>query len=206
MAAVIQLIPNGLRLAPERKVIKAAEYQTYLDARAVIESAQVQAAALRAEAQQAFAAEQARGYAEGQARAADELAEQLMEASDRILDYLASIEQDMTELVSQATAKVLGRLPPEEVVLAVVRESLRQARDQKRVTLRVAPGQVETVRDHLAQIAAERAGMNTLEVVGDDRVGAGGCLIETPMGLVDARLETQLRNLRERLSHRFTDR
>ncbi|CAK0768632.1 type III secretion protein L [Gammaproteobacteria bacterium] len=206
MVAVVRLMADGWRLAPEKKIIKAADYQGYLDARALIEVAQSEADALRIEAQQAFAAEQARGYAEGQARAAEALANQLLDAGDRILDYLSGIESEMAELVSQATAKVLGRLPPEDLVLAVVREALRHARDQKRVTLRVAPEQLEIVRDHLTEIAAEQGGMSSLDVVGDDRVGAGGCLIETPMGLVDARLETQLRNLRERLSHRFTDR
>ncbi|MEI6413237.1 MAG: HrpE/YscL family type III secretion apparatus protein [Pseudomonadota bacterium] len=206
MVAVVRVIPGGLRLAPEQKIIKAADYQVYLEARALIAAAQAEADTLRAEAQQAFTAEQARGYADGQEQAADALSNQLMEASDRILDYLSGVENDMTELVSQATAKVLGRLPPQDLVMAVVQEALRHARDQKRITLRVAPEQLEIVRERLAEIAGEYAEMNSLDVVGDERVGAGGCLIETPMGLVDARLETQLRNLRERLSHRFTDR
>lgn len=203
---IVRLIPDSLGFSPERKIIKAAEYQAYLEAQALIAAAQAQAAALRADAERALSAEQARGYAEGQAQAADELADQLLEASGRILDYLAGIEHEMADLVSQATAKVLGRLPPEDLVLAVVREALRQTRDQKRATLRVAPAQVEMVRAHLAEITVEQPGMSSLDVVGDDRIGAGGCIIETPMGIVDARLDTQLRNLRERLSHRFTDR
>jgi flagellar biosynthesis/type III secretory pathway protein FliH len=57
--------------------------------------------------------------------------------------------------------------------------------------LRVSP------RDHpvlQAQFGAE------LDVVADERVAAGGCLIETTGGTLDARLEIQLRRLLDTLT------
>jgi flagellar assembly protein FliH len=38
-----------------------------------------------------------------------------------------------------------------------------------------------------------------VEIAADDRVELGGCLLETPSGTLDSRLEVQLANLRRTL-------
>ena len=206
MAEVVRLTPGLMRLAPDRPVLKAADYQDYLAAQALIEAAKAEAEAIRARAQAAYAEERARGYADGRAEAEDQVADRFMEASEQILEYLAGLEMEMAEIVHQAVEKVLGELDETDLVQRVVRHALRQARDQKRVLIRVAIGQGEAIQAQLDELLRGFAEIGALDVTEDPRVRPGGCLLETPMGVVDARLETQLENLRQRLTQRFASR
>jgi flagellar assembly protein FliH len=72
----------------------------------------------------------------------------------------------------------------------MVHEAMSEVRSKDGVVLRVSP------REHAAlqaQLGAE------LEVLADERVAAGGCLIETTGGTLDARLDIQLRRLADTL-------
>jgi flagellar assembly protein FliH len=72
------------------------------------------------------------------------------------------------------------------VVLDLLRAALAEVDERLVVRVRVSPEDVELVRTHWGD---ERAG---LVIVGDERIAAGGCVIETRFGLVDARPETRL--------------
>ena len=58
--------------------------------------------------------------------------------------------------------------------------------------LEVNPADVEIVRAATDRIASELGALPRLEVAGERRVARGGCVVRTPEGEIDARLETQL--------------
>ncbi len=69
--------------------------------------------------------------------------------------------------------------------------------DRERLVVRVSP------RDH-ELLAAEglkpkNGDAHAVELLADERVELGGCLIETGGGTLDGRLETQLKRLRDTL-------
>lgn len=117
-------------------------------------------------------------------------------AMEQQLDGLADIG---AEIVFEAVAKIIGAsYADRQGVIAVVREVIRHAKDRSRLVIRVNPG------DHpiLAACADDiGAGMNSgqIEIVADDRVVLGGCLLETPAGSLDGRLEIQMQLLRDAL-------
>jgi flagellar assembly protein FliH len=76
----------------------------------------------------------------------------------------------------------------------MVQQAARQLRAKENLVLRVAAA------DHArlaGKIVVEGA---RLEVVADERVTLGGCLVETAGGTLDARLEVQLRQLVDTLA------
>jgi flagellar assembly protein FliH len=95
--------------------------------------------------------------------------------------------------------KLLGQaLASREGVTAAVREVVRRARERSRLTLRVSPSDYALIREHLATVL-EGLEAGQVEVVSDERVHLGGCLLETPSGSLDGRLEVQLESLRRTL-------
>ena len=150
------------------------------------------------------------GYAEGRQSgleaAADEYRERLESVSALITGMHAALKNEIdgltdigADIVFEAVVRILGRHYLERAgIVAVVREVIRHAKDRSRLVIRVSPA------DH-ALLDAEREslidGWNSqqVDIIADDRVELGGCLLESPAGNLDGRLEVQLQQLRETL-------
>src|SRR6266542_2940076 len=81
---------------------------------------------------------------------------------------------------------------------AAAREAVRRARDRSRLIVRVSPADFDVIRQNRDEIL-EGLEAGHVEIAADDRVELGGCLLETPSGNLDSRLEVQLANLRRTL-------
>jgi flagellar assembly protein FliH len=77
-------------------------------------------------------------------------------------------------------------------VLPVIRNALRRVADGSSLRIRVHADDLDTVRGSREEILSLLDNVRNVEIIEDRRVGAGGCVIETPAGNIDARVETQL--------------
>jgi len=110
---------------------------------------------------------------------------------------LADAEDVIVELAFECVAKLIGQIAPgRDGVLALVAEALAATREHEGLVLRLARHDVAIVEAARASLQ-QTAKLRTLEIVADDRIELGGCLIETAGGGLDARLETQLARLRD---------
>jgi flagellar assembly protein FliH len=103
-------------------------------------------------------------------------------------------EDALVEIAFAAVCRILGEAAArEDGVRSMVREAARAARAKEGIVLRVSAGDQ-------ALLQASRGDELGVDVVADERVSAGGCLIETSGGTLDARLEVQLRQLLDALT------
>ena len=72
--------------------------------------------------------------------------------------------------------------------------------DREHIVLEVNPGDFELVRDSAAELAARLGGISRMEVVSERRVEAGGCVVRTEAGEIDARVSSQLERVRQLLA------
>jgi len=192
------LTPRKLagRIDPAAKVLRAADHAALVQAQALLEGARAQADAIMAGAQAAFEAERQRGYAEGKEQALLDQAEKMIETVSRTVDYFAGVENEMVELVMQAVRKVVDGFDDREKVVVVVRNALAVVRNQKQMTLRLHPDEVEVVRERINDILAAYPGVGYLDLVADLRLSRGACILESEIGMVEASLQGQLDALR----------
>jgi flagellar assembly protein FliH len=143
----------------------------------------------------------AQGEAEGLARAqaaideANERSHRLISlAEEQGRQALLSAERDMVELALAVASKVLVKEIEENpvVVLPIIRAALDKVRDHEQVTLRVHPADYELALAARLELSAMMAKENALAVVADAALKNGDCVMETPYGTVDARIDTQL--------------
>jgi flagellar biosynthesis/type III secretory pathway protein FliH len=138
--------------------------------------------------------------AEGRRDGAEQAATLLVEAEARRARRLDELEAEIPSLVVAIARRVLGReLAAAGAVVDVVAETLAPLRARREVTIRVAPADLPAVMAARPRLAAlvERA---TLELLADARVEPGGCVVDTELGRVDARLETQLARIEAALA------
>ena len=203
MAGFIRLKPGGIEIEPGQRLLRAAAYREYADAAALIESARLEAERIHREAGAAFEAEKRRGYEEGLRQARLEQAEQMMALVADNIEFIASVERQMAEVVTAAVRKILGEFEEPELTLRLVRQALAVVRDQKRVTLRIAPELADAARAELQRLLAAHPGIGFLEVSPDPRLQPGACLLESELGVVEADLQTQLQALERALRGRI---
>jgi flagellar biosynthesis/type III secretory pathway protein FliH len=84
-----------------------------------------------------------------------------------------------------------------EPVLAVIRKSLAEISSAETVTVRVNPAEVEAVEEGRGFWQAVNSQLKDIKIETDGRVAKGGCMVESAGGSVDARIETQLKAVRE---------
>ncbi|WP_323018742.1 HrpE/YscL family type III secretion apparatus protein [Castellaniella sp.] len=183
-------------LDPAARVLRAGDLAVLVQAQAVLDNAHAQADAILAGAQAAFEAERQRGYEDGKQEALLDQAEKMIETVGRTVDYFAGIENEMVDLVMAAVRKVVDGFDDQEKVMVVVRNALAVVRNQKQMTLRLHPDEIEIVRGRINDILAAYPGVGYLDLLADARLGRGACILESEIGMVEASLEGQIEALR----------
>ncbi len=183
-------------LDPSARVLRAQEYALWVKAQALTDHARTQADQILAGAQTAFEAECQRGYENGRQEALLDQAEKMIETVGRTVDYFASVENRMVDLVMASVRKVVDGFDDQEKVMIVVRNALAVVRNQKQITLRLYPGDLEIVRERINDILAVYPGVGYLDLVADARLAPGACILESEIGMVEASLEGQIAALR----------
>jgi flagellar biosynthesis/type III secretory pathway protein FliH len=155
---------------------------------------------LREEARQngyASGREEALSGFEGEKARLAEIEEAMVKERD---EFFQNAEADLMNLSLDIARKVLKQELTQnpEAVLEVVKHSLRRVKD-KEARILVHPQDLQVARDAQPALDAISGGAFEVEILGDGRVGPGGCVIETPSGNLDARLETQLEHIEEQM-------
>ena len=191
-----QLADAEARLAETQELLERLEREANL-ACAMVEDARQQAAAIREEAQR-------EGYRVGLEQAEREMAERLSavtalaEGAVRArAEFLQRCEPEVIGLVLEIARTVIGQqlALDREALADVARRALSIAGEAEQYYLHLHPDDAELVERYLQR---DTLGM-AIQVVRDDHLSPGDCLVRTPYGRVDASVATQLREVREQL-------
>ena len=166
------------------------------EADAILARAHREAEAARAEAVR-------EGRDEGRARVAAELAGLLAAGRAEAEAALARLEPQALAIAAKMAEKIIGRaveLAP-SVMAEIAAEAVAACRPRGGVVrLRVHPDDLVAVERERDALAERLGGEGALELVVDESVGRHGCVVDTSVGRVDARLATQLAALRGALA------
>jgi type III secretion protein L len=166
------------------------------------QAAEIVAAAV-AERERARAEGFALGRDEGRADAGAALVGLLAAARAEGDAARARVEPAVFALAARMAEKIVGRavaLDP-TIMAAIAAEAVAACRTRGGVAqLRVHPDDLAPVVAARAALAEALGGEDALEIVADESVGRHGCVVDTAVGRVDARLTTQLEALRRVLS------
>lgn len=162
-----------------------------------------------AEADRVRAEAHAAGHAEGRAAGRQEGATEAARLAQALAEAIAGIEALRREVVEaiEHDALELGLSLAEKVVAGVaelraelIAEALRGAMariaERHRIAVLVNTGDLELVKDAILE-QARMSGVEHCEVRSDERVAAGGAIVATEEGEIDAGVWTQLERARE---------
>lgn len=186
-----------------RRVLDARE-----KAQAILDAAAEEASRIREEARRVLEGAKAertaaikKGYAEGESKGLAQVTEKLLHLEQLRERFFAEAEAEVIKLVLEIAEKVIGRIAAEnpELIRSVVRQALERTLGD-RITVSVHPDDYRALMagDHEFKDVVDRT--KRLLFREDDGVSKGGCVVETEVGTIDARIETQLEAIRKALT------
>lgn len=148
------------------------------------------------------------GHQDGRQEAWEEVRNQVEEARS-LLQFafqekgriIAEAEPFLVELSIEIARKIIGQelqTSPERV-LDIVKSTLKRSRVHGEITVCVHQRHFPFIQEHREQLLAILDGQAELQIYPDHTVDEGGCVIRTPLGSVDARIDTQLTEIRQAL-------
>ena len=144
------------------------------------------------------------GYKEGVGEA-ERLVGRLHVILDRAMDKRAEILQEteaqVVELVLLVAKKVVKVISENQksVVVQNIQQALRKLKTKSDVIVRVNLADLQLATEHVKDFVQMTENAKKLQIVEDSTVDRGGCVIETDFGEIDARIQSQLNELEERI-------
>ncbi len=188
-----------------KRLVKADEVAAVLQAQQLIEAAEAEADNIRVAARQAFEEEKKKGYDKGLEDGKAEISQRKLQLLDESATFMASVENKMVDVVMKSLKKCIMEIGDKELVMQIVHKVMNAVvRNQRQITLKVAPDMVPIVRERLDEILAEYPLLNEIDLQEDPRLKGTACMIETEAGIADASVETQLAAIEASLKKHFS--
>ncbi len=199
-----QALPEQLLDEAKKKaesIISKASEQASL----ILEEARQQASA---EAEQLKKAASSEGYEQGYRSAIESAKKEAEQIKKQARDVLARAEEnrrktieglrkEVFDLAVEIAEKILARelKSHPETVLSIAEEAIQLAGNRKHVVLWVHPSELEICNVHKDRLVSHLPPRSNLQIMADETVEPGGCVVENEYGRVDARLSTRWQNL-----------
>lgn len=200
---------------------RAQAQQMVAEARAQAqrEVARIHEAARQAGHQEGHAAGLQEGRQQGHDEAVAAVGAQLKELTARWSQALEVLQQnmpvhvadarvDLVRLAMHIAARVTRQeaLRNRQVAPAIVEETLRlvgsgtgAAGTGRRVSLHVHPGEIDVLNQFVPELRVKIRSIEDVQIVPDDSISPGGCMVRFGAGQIDATIETQLQRIAEEL-------
>ena len=158
------------------------------------------------------------GLAQGRAEALASVQEPVSQATaaltlaaDELLRVrtqdLARMEVETVRLALAIAKKIVGvEAAQGEAICHVVRAAMEKVGDPRGLTLKLNPRDVEAIRRCEPAAFLDDAGDTPFRIEPDEGIARGGCMIETQLGDVDARIDQQINIMEALLIDALNDR
>ena len=164
----------------------------------VISEAQSQAESIREEARET-------GRREGREEAGTRIEEALSTLNQAVKERKKIVKDAEGEILRLAL-KVAEQIIRSEVSmhrdvsLNIVSEAIGRVSDREQIIVRVNREDAEYLKRYKERLTGMLDGVKSFSIIEDSNIEPGGCIIETNLGFVDARISTKIRSIEEALN------
>ena len=204
MGTLFRLVDGRLAPAPGQTLLKADDAASFFAAAKTLAALQDKAGRLDEAAEAEYRRRHEEGYRDGLAAGKMEYAGKILETVMSSVEYLEHLEVSLVKIIGEIVRKLLGEMPHDEMIVRLVRQALQAVKSERKVTIRIAARDEAAVRDGLAALLPSHGGASSfIDLLPDPDLPPGACVLESEMGVIEASLETQLKNLENALLSRL---
>lgn len=140
------------------------------------------------------------GFEAGKNEGLEIFTQKLFDLEDVREKFYKDAEKEIIKLVLSISEKVIGKLVHEHrgIIEAVVEQALERAIGD-RITVRLNPSDLAELKENKKDFGNIIDRTKRLAFKEDESIEKGGCVVETEVGTIDARIETQLGAIKKTL-------
>jgi len=117
----------------------------------------------------------------------------------KLKEYEQSFERLVVGTAVELARKIIQKEVKEQSIInEVVKEAISKVIGANEVRIKFHPEDMKELNNHSRNLISSTT-FSKIKFEEDDRIERGGCLVETEIGNVDARMSTQLEELRRKL-------
>jgi flagellar assembly protein FliH len=127
------------------------------------------------------------------------LQEMLSQLNNIRKETYQEIEKEVVELALAIAKQVICQEVTlnQDIVACVAREALAKVEDPGRIKIKMNPSDLEFINQTKSQMKYLLQNMDNVTLEAEEQIQCGGCIIETDLGEIDARIERQLQAVEE---------
>jgi type III secretion protein L len=195
---VLQLLAtNGWPVHADDPVLSPEDLLAVQHATTLAQQCEQHAQALLQTARAQMQREIDAGFKSGMADGSARCAVRLLEYEQAQQAEWQRREQDTMALLMLVLERLGTSLAKGELIRTLVRQAVSEARQARRLLIKVHPAQVSAVEQELGPLRISCAWLETLEVIGVPELAADDCVLESPNGFINAGWTTQLAAIRQ---------
>ena len=186
-------------------LVKEPDAAVIAKAEGILAAAEAEAAKIAEDAKGAYEAEKKRGYDDGIAEGREEILLQKLDLLDESVAFMERVEDKMAGVVLKALKKCILEIGDKELVCQIVKKSMQAiVRNQRQITVKVAPDMVPEVKERMKTLLSEFPSVAFADVVEDPHLVGTACVVETDAGSVEASIDGQLAAIEKSIRKNFT--
>ncbi|MFA5250582.1 MAG: FliH/SctL family protein [Parachlamydiales bacterium] len=191
------LSKTEVEIAPGQKIIPAEAFSTIKTAEEILKAAQADALEIKKKAAQAALEAKAEAKEEGYQEGLEALNEKLLKLDHLMQTFENDIAKKIMPIALKAAKKILGeelQLGAEKI-LSIIRQALKPVLEHHKVIIYVNKADLPVVEENKNKLKEHLHQVKIFSIQERDDIEAGGCIIQTEAGIINAQLENQWRAL-----------
>ena len=167
----------------------------------LVEQAELKALEIRREAEE-------KGFQEGLKRGEEQVVAQVNSLAEMLSGFvslkqslLEQYEAQLLDLSMSIARKIVHQELEQhpEIIANIARETIREMPAKGPITLKVHPDDYQVLHDLLPALQSEFEQLEQVQLVASEGMERGSCILETPVGQVDAGIHTRFAEIRDAL-------
>jgi flagellar assembly protein FliH len=129
----------------------------------------------------------------------DSLQQGILQLNNLRQDTYQRIENEVVDLALAIARKVICREieVDKEVVVCVAREALAKVEAPGKIKIKLNPSDLQFIDETKYQLSELIGNIDNVTLEAEGNIQSGGCVVETDLGEIDARIENQLQSVEE---------
>jgi len=121
-------------------------------------------------------------------------------------DIFNSSEKQIIELVFSILKKItFGNINDETSIITLIEKAIDYCSSKGQINIHLSPKHAEIINYKKSSMEIFKGRQEIINIVADSKIIEGGCLIETSMGMIDAKLENQLAEIEKQFKEGVMD-
>lgn len=179
--------------------IKAVDYARMVSASQALEHAEARAAALVHKADAVLEDARQSGLQSGRAMAREELLSSVAELRAMLGTWVRQTEPRLADIALRCVQEIVRSTDTSALVLDSVHRALAEMSAAQDIRIQVHADHVDELRARMSELVERHALRGVVRVEAAMALKPGDCVVESPLGVVDLRVESQLRFVQQTL-------